>query len=183
MTRAREAASELLATYEGEGGKVPPTYLGQIVASLGFTVSEHDDLRDLPDAPQDLGPLSGLIDPPTRMIWVDRSEAQANPRRTRFTIAHEIGHWQLHVGDEAAAFYDPARNLQEGFSDEELPKLEDEANAFARELLMPQAALEEQANETGYDVAELGRRFEVSVPAVRLRLQFLGGIPVWMRLR
>ena len=56
-----------------------------------------------------------------------------------------------------------------------------EANAFARELLMPELLVHQQAGATGCNLSLMAKRFEVSVPAIRLRLLTLGLLPTWMR--
>ncbi len=126
-----------------------------------------------------------MIDPPNQTIWLDRADAGRNPGRRRFTIAHEIGHWQLHVATDSRAFFDRPQDISE-HEDEpvQLPKLrrrEAEANAFARELLMPEQLMREQALDTGCNLPLLAERFEVSVPAVRLRLRLLSMLPAGMR--
>jgi hypothetical protein len=151
---------------------------------LDLLIEEHDDLRSLPGAPIDQGRLSGMIDPPHRTIWVDRAEAARSPRRRRFTIAHEVGHWQLHVRAGTALVFDRAENIAEVGRPGDLPaklaRREGEANAFARELLMPESLVRQQAAETGCNLPALAERFEVSVAAMRLRLRLLGLLPVGM---
>lgn len=151
---------------------------------LDLLIEEHDDLRSLPGAPTDQGRLSGMIDPPHRTIWVDRAEAARSPRRRRFTIAHEVAHWRLHVRPGSALVFDRSEDIVEvRMPDDQRSKLarrEAEANAFARELLMPEPLVREQAAETGCNLPALAERFEVSVPAMRLRLRLLGLLPVGM---
>lgn len=151
---------------------------------LDLLIEEHDDLRSLPGAPTDQGRLSGMVDPPHRTIWVDRAEAARSPRRRRFTIAHEVGHWRLHVRAGAALVFDRPEDIAEirapGGDRSKLARREAEANAFARELLMPEQLVREQAAETGCNLPALAERFEVSVPAMRLRLRLLGLLPVGM---
>lgn len=150
---------------------------------LDLLIEEHDDLRSLPGAPTDQGRLSGMIDPAHRTIWVDRAEAARSPRRRRFTIAHEVGHWRLHMRAGTALVFDRSEDIAEVRSPDDQKKLarrEAEANAFARELLMPEPLVREQAAETGCNLPALAERFEVSVPAMRLRLRLLGLLPVGM---
>jgi Zn-dependent peptidase ImmA (M78 family) len=62
----------------------------------------------------------------------------------------------------------------------ELARQEREANAFASELLMPELLVHEQARATGCNLSAMAERFDVSVPAIRLRLLTLGLLPAWM---
>jgi Zn-dependent peptidase ImmA (M78 family) len=158
---------------------------------LDLLIEEHDDLRTLPGAPTDQGRLSGLVDPDNDTIWLDRGEARRSPRRRRFTIAHELGHWQLHVPADRRLFYDRAHDISdhEGRPAEpelspplsELRQREREADAFARELLMPERLVAEQARATGCNLPLLAERFDVSAKAIRLRLRLMGMLPAGMR--
>ncbi|MEA2440129.1 MAG: hypothetical protein QOH76_1553 [Thermoleophilaceae bacterium] len=156
---------------------------------LGLLIEEHHDIRSLPNAPMDQGHLSGMLDPDPRemTIWIDVIEAQRSPQRRRFTIAHEMGHFRLHVACSAGVFADRAEDIRElprsEASSVTLPPLkqrEREADAFARELLMPEMLVTEHAHQTGFNLPALAERFDVSVPAIRLRLRLLGLLPKYM---
>jgi predicted transcriptional regulator len=169
-------------------GEAPPVPVERIATSLlDLLIEEHDDLRMLSGAPTDQGRLSGMIDPANATIWLDRHEAQAYPGRRRFTIAHEIGHWQLHVEAGDTPLFDRAEDISEHDGREpvevvpKLRKREAEANAFAGELLMPDLLVREHARVTGCNLSALAERFGVSVPAIRLRLLTLDLLPAWMR--
>ncbi len=177
------AASDLLADFEArfDIGEVPPVPAERIATSLlQLDIDEADDLRSLPDAPQDQGRLSGLLHVPSKTIWLDRGEAARYPRRRRFTIAHEIGHWILHASagyicacrPDEIVDHDRARNLR---------KAEAEANAFAAELLMPEPLVTEHCKRLRANVVALAEDFDVSVPALKLRLTRLSLLPKWMR--
>lgn len=180
------AAQALLRDFEEryDTAGAPPVPVERVATSLlGLFVDEADDLRTLPGAPADQGRLSGMLDAEEMVVWVDRGEARRSPGRRRFTIAHEIGHLVLHVPVVKEVFYDrPAdiREVDDGPPGEELPELrrrEREANVFARELLMPERLVNEQARTTGFNLPALANRFEVSVPAMRLRLRLLKLLP------
>jgi predicted transcriptional regulator len=156
---------------------------------LGLLIEEHHDIRSLPNAPKDQGHLSGMLDPdPQEMtIWVDATEARRSPQRRRFTIAHEIGHFRLHVPGTSGVFADRVEDISElprhGSTPVALPPLkqrEEEADRFARELLMPELLVTEHARATGFNLPALAERFDVSVPAIRLRLRLLGVLPKYM---
>jgi Zn-dependent peptidase ImmA (M78 family) len=57
---------------------------------------------------------------------------------------------------------------------------EAEANAFARELLMPEPLLTAAVAADGPNLPALAAGFDVSVPALRLRLVTLSLLPPWM---
>lgn len=180
------AAQALLRDFEQryDADEAPPVPVERVASSLlGLFIDETDDIRSLPGAPADQGRLSGMLDPGGMVVWVDRGEARRSPGRRRFTIAHEIGHLILHVPTSEGVFYDrptDIREIDEGSPGEELPELrkrEREANVFARELLMPEPLVNEQAHATGFNLPALANRFEVSVPAMRLRLRLLKLLP------
>jgi hypothetical protein len=180
------AAQALLRDFEEryETADAPPVPVERVARSLlGLFVDEADDIRSRPGAPADQGRLSGMLDPAEMVVWVDREEARRSPGRRRFTIAHEIGHLLLHVPASREVYFDrpgDIRELDEGEAGEEVPELsrrEREANVFARELLMPETLVNEQAHATGFNLPALAERFEVSVPAMRLRLRLLKLLP------
>jgi hypothetical protein len=179
------AARAVLRDFEEryDVAEVPPVPVERVaVALLGLFLDEADDIRALPGAPTDQGRLSGMLDAEEMVVWVDRVEARRSPGRRRFTIAHEIGHLVLHVPLVHELFCDRPADIQEieeppAAKLPELQRREREANVFARELLMPETLVAEQAHATGFNLPALARRFEVSVPAMRLRLRLLKLLP------
>jgi len=152
---------------------------------LDLLIEECDDVRSVPGAPTERGRLSGMIDPATQTIWLDRTECARSRGRRRFTIAHECGHWVLHIAlADHPVCCRPQDVSEHEVADVEkvrqLRRREAEANAFARELLMPEPLVVEQSRATGCNLAALAERFAVSVPAIRLRLLTLGLLPTWM---
>ncbi|HEX3853858.1 MAG TPA: ImmA/IrrE family metallo-endopeptidase [Polyangiaceae bacterium] len=152
-------------------------------------IDEHNDIRSLPNAPKDRGHLSGMLDPDEMIIWIDAAEARRSPQRKRFTIGHEIGHLRMHTPGASRVFADGADDICElprngiATSTLTLPPLrqrEREADAFARELLMPKMLVTEHARRSGFNLPALAERFDVSVPAVRMRLRLLGVLPKYM---
>jgi Zn-dependent peptidase ImmA (M78 family) len=91
--------------------------------------------------------------------------------RDRFTIAHELGHYFLHyrapehhrVGERASTFTRLGRNVAET-----------QANVFASNLLMPADDFTAMFDLLGRDMAAVARHFGVSVPAARVRAEYLG---------
>ncbi|MEW6105129.1 MAG: ImmA/IrrE family metallo-endopeptidase [Bacillota bacterium] len=85
---------------------------------------------------------------------------------TRFSIAHELGHWYLHsdsavMGERTV----PLAVINEA--------LDVEANAFAAEFLMPATAVRELVRVGVADLPALAARFEVSQEAMWYRLNEL----------
>jgi hypothetical protein len=174
------AAARLLADYEERYGvpRTPPIPIDEIArAHLLLWVELADDLRLVPGAPGAAGRLSGLLIPSERTIWVDRHEAERSAGRRRFTTAHEVGHWVLHAQGSAAGDSVFCRPNDLHRTDH----LEGEANAFAASLLMPEPLLRPAADASGCNIAHLAQRFDVSAPAMKLRLLRLDLLPPWMR--
>jgi Zn-dependent peptidase ImmA (M78 family) len=115
-------------------------------------------------------PVSGLLVPARREIWVNADDV---PGRRRFTVAHELGHWvcQAGRGNPAPVFCRP-QDLEDAAD----RALEREANVFAAELLMPEPALREEHDRLGAG-EQLARRFGVSELALAWRLYNLGLTP------
>jgi len=150
---------------------------------LQLHIEEVDDVRSVPRAPSDRGALSGLVVSELQTIYLDRRECRRHPRRRRFTIAHEIGHWVLHISAGKLYGCRPADIVEQPRArpdTRELRRIEAEANRFAAELLMPETLVVAAANDLGSNVAALADRFDVSVPAIRVRLQQFGLLPAWM---
>ena len=103
-----------------------------------------------------------------------------HPNRQRFTIAHEIGHFLLHDFNEVhvdrAVVKLRNRVSSRGDDSEEI-----EANRFAAEILMPEAFLSNDLDESTFidlhddrSMLRLARRYQVSVQAMTNRLVSLG---------
>src|SRR5437016_10708684 len=110
-----------------------------------------------------------------------------SPKRQRFTIAHEIGHFILdHPGE---MFIDKTVRQRavvvrrDGRSSEGTDKHEIEANRFAAELLMPSEIIEKVVKNrlskskmpsTDELVSDMAAHFQVSSQAMEIRLVNLG---------
>lgn len=117
---------------------------------------------------------SGMLLPAQRLIRINAAEVPRNEsplRRFRFTIAHELGHWICHALEGASPLttYCRAVDLTEAAD----RSLEREANIFAAELLMPEAAVRETWDAHG-DADLVATRFDVSPSAMRWRLYSFG---------
>jgi hypothetical protein len=117
---------------------------------------------------------SGMLVPTERLIRINVAEGPRNEpplRRFRFTIAHELGHWICHAleGAHPAVSYCRPIDLTEAAD----RSLEREANVFAAELLMPEAAVRSAWKEIS-DVNALASSFDVSPSAMTWRLYSFG---------
>jgi Zn-dependent peptidase ImmA (M78 family) len=113
--------------------------------------------------------ISGFYDAEGNVIFVNSEEY---PLRQTFTIAHELGHKVLHEDWAKSSEYKVLlRNPDESSV---LDFREQEANAFAANLLMPRFMMDRYWEKLS--VSELSQLFAVSVPAVKARLSFLYGV-------
>lgn len=92
----------------------------------------------------ELGDCSGVLLPAERRILLNAAEAKHEDvpiRRHRFTIAHEIGHWVCHCLQGRAAEQPASMCRKVDLQLDADRVIEREANIFASELLMPEAAV------------------------------------------
>jgi hypothetical protein len=144
--------------------KSAPVDITALATDLGLAVFDSFDLP--------LG-ISGKIcldpnaeSPSGYSITVNAAEPY---RRRRFTVAHECAHFLLHrskIGDELT---DDALYRSEKLNSRE----EFQANNRAAELLMPRALMNEYIHKGISSIAELADTFEVSEPAMRVRMRYL----------
>lgn len=144
----------------------PPVDVDALAAKLGILISVTELTDD----------VSGfLVRKEDKVIIAVTSND--SPKRRRFTAAHEIGHFLLHMSkpifvDEFAVHF-RSRASGQGFSQEEM-----EANTFAAELLMPDDWLAQDVEKHGLGkdglVRSLALRYEVSEEALAFRLTNLG---------
>lgn len=102
-------------------------------------------------------------------ILVNENDVDA---RKRFTVAHELGHYFLHLDmlKESDVHIDILyRTELKNVAEREREK---EADYFAGALLMNRTLLERLRNNN--DIAELAEIFDVSVSAMTVRLDVLG---------
>jgi Zn-dependent peptidase ImmA (M78 family) len=104
------------------------------------------------------------------------------PVRQRFTIAHEIGHYVVHVKNspESRLFVDRYVAFRDDESSAGSDQEEVEANAFGAALLMPARLVREEIKKHNLDLDDeedltaLAKRFSVSTSAMSYRLVNLG---------
>jgi len=90
--------------------------------------------------------------------------------RDNFTIAHELGHRELHVAEYFRQNPDQDTVRVNRFGNDK-PELQ--ANRFAAALLMPAEAFSFIGEHTGWNVPALSVHFSVSQPAAQYRADFL----------
>jgi hypothetical protein len=176
MEAIEQLAERFLArvpSYVWDGGSLPVPIEDIADSHVGLLVRDVDDLSLAPGAPSlaDGQGLSGLLLPDRGEIWVNAAEAREWPPRRRFTIAHELGHWCLHRNADAGVFC-RASMIDPGPRDSRATRTphEEEANAFAAALLMPERLLREQYVACDRDFDRLCRKFASSGAAMGRRL-------------
>lgn len=139
-----------------------PVPVGALASDLGLEVKS---VALEPTISGEIGPSQTA--PCGYKIRVNRHEKKA---RQRYTIAHEIAHYLLH-----------REHIGDGISDNVLYRsalsneIEREANRLAADLVMPRSAVAVALEELGGVATEevagiLAQRFEVSLPAMKIRL-------------
>jgi len=173
QTRTRETinlkAQEVLRNY---GNIVLPVKIEDIARSLSLKVIPYPFHEDIS------GTL--IIEGNTGIIGYNQFESRV---RRRFTIAHELGHFILHK-DRSAVFLDKQFRVhfrsQNSKQSEDVQEMEQEANAFAAAILMPESLIKKQLKDIDFDLGSeeatkyLARIFDVSSQAMSYRLAKLG---------
>lgn len=125
------------------------------------------------------GDLSGCIirEDDHAVIGVNSFHSET---RQRFTIAHELGHFLLHEGEEVFVDHSFRINRRDGISKTTQKPEEIEANIFAAQLLMPKRLLIKELSDGELDltdddqIAKLAQKYKVSQQALSYRLANLG---------
>lgn len=149
-----------------------PIPLDKIAGQFGIYIQEEE-----------LGNgISGILirEGNNTVIGVNESDVDS---RKRFTIAHEIGHFVMHPGNELHI----DRKFKVNFRDKNSSLAnnieEMEANAFAAALLMPEKKINQFVNQKltqGIDIEDsdelqsIADKFKVSKQALLIRLSKLG---------
>jgi Zn-dependent peptidase ImmA (M78 family) len=125
--------------------------------------------------------ISGLLVVENKRGAIGYNSTHARVRQ-RFTVAHEIGHYVMHVKnstqsrlfiDRYVAFRDDESSVGNDWE-------EVEANAFGAALLMPARLVREEIKKRRLDLddeddlSDLAKRFHVSTSAMSYRLVNLG---------
>lgn len=103
-------------------------------------------------APDAEGQIAARILPLERLIEINESILELPKGFEESTVAHELGHWELHIDQKAAGKFE--ERLKQGVEIDmqpflcrgiggQLQKMERQAQCFASYLLMPQHILEQ----------------------------------------
>jgi len=157
--------------------RTPPIDVEGIIRSIG---NIRIDIRSLED--DVAGFLIRKRGSKTAVIGINSNQART---RARFTLAHELGHYLLHLKDDLHVDQKFTVKLRSSVSSQGVDFEEMEANLFAAELLMPHELLEREiagADPFDFDehdfIESLGKKFRVSGQAMSIRLSSLGLITI-----
>jgi Zn-dependent peptidase ImmA (M78 family) len=124
--------------------------------------------------------VSGLLAIQNGIGTIGYNQTEAKVRQ-RFTIAHELGHYELHR-DKSDLFVDKEfiyRSVNSGNTVVN-QQMEQEANVFASGILMPTELLRREVESKSMDltsddnIKQLAKIFEVSTTAMSIRISSLG---------
>ncbi len=161
--------------------KVTAILSGLAERKLPIKIEEIAKSRGLKVVPYPLGDdVSGLLSIENGIGTIGYNQTEPNVRR-RFTIAHELGHYELHR-EKSHLFVDKQfiYRSQNSGNTLENQKMEQEANYFASAILMPNDLLRKEVEKIHLDLGneealrELAKAFEVSVTAMSVRISSLG---------
>ena len=155
-----------------------PIDIEQIIEYLNISYKVNPDFRSI----KITGSISLKDNEP--FIWVNPMK-NTNKERKRFTLAHELGHFMLHMAPlEDFSRFNPINDLNISFNrDDNWDYVEMEANNFAAQLLMPSEYIKketkniirENQNITKEELVEkLSNIVQVSQIAMEYRLAKLG---------
>jgi Zn-dependent peptidase ImmA (M78 family) len=141
---------------------VPPIDVYEIARNNGLEVIE----KVFPD---DQADISGFVTAQDGIgkLYVNMLD---NPTRRRFTVAHELGHWQLHREELRS---NPQRSILFRIAIGRLNKdpIERDANIFAANLLVPLDLLGKYKKDNSNE--QLAAKFGVSTEVIGYRLSLL----------
>ncbi len=153
--------NKAIAILDKHWDKTLPVNLDKIADSLGLSVEKSLGIDGDIDTSGKLSVVNGQA-----IATINKADTQA---RQRFTLAHEIGHFVLGHGSQTDKTETLYRNTQ-GYQ----PLVEQEANAFAAELIMPEIAIDFCIREQGIRTIDgLADKFGVSQIAMEYRLKNL----------
>lgn len=150
--------------------------------NLPIKIDEIARLQGLKVMPYPLdGTISGVLvieENGNGIIGFNQNESRV---RRRFTIAHELGHYELHK-EHSHLFVDREfkqsrlYRSQKSSSDVATKDYETEANSFAAAILMPEDLIRKELENIKIDLGseqglkELAKKFDVSSTAMYFRL-------------
>jgi Zn-dependent peptidase ImmA (M78 family) len=145
----------------------PPIDVVKIAETLGIEI--HTLQFDDPN-------VSGILIKKANDFYIGLNELQPKNRQ-RFSIAHELGHYTLHILSKSI-FVDDFEKFRDKVSSEGSKEEEIEANAFAAELLMPEQFIRKDLEEIDICdeecVRKLAQKYQVSTESFVYRVSNLG---------
>jgi len=145
----------------GDGIPVDPFLIAE---KLGITVREAEFNSDR---------ISGMIENNHGKVTIYIRGSDSASRK-RFTLAHELGHYALHMNNDNT-FVDGYEIFERSdFSNYTDRQKEKEANNFAADLLMPAERVKKMWPECLYSKELMAAKFKVSLQAMDIRLSMLG---------
>lgn len=149
--------------------------------NLPIDIAELARLKGLKVVPHSLGDdVSGLLRIQNGQGTISYNQEEKKVRY-RFTIAHELGHYELHR-DKSDLFIDKQFIYRSKFSNDSPAnqEMEQEANYFASAILMPSDLVRKEVDKIKLDlrseeaIKELATKFDVSTTAMSIRISNLG---------
>ncbi|MEJ1967404.1 MAG: ImmA/IrrE family metallo-endopeptidase [Rhizomicrobium sp.] len=131
-----------------------PVDVVEIVSALGLELSYEP-----------MGDLAGKIERKERTFKITINSSD-NPRRRRFTIAHEIGHYILHRD-----------MIEDGVTDDAMYRsalgsfFETQANQYAAFVLMPPNLVKAAFYSGIKSFVDMAKHFDVSDQAAQIRMK------------
>lgn len=122
--------------------------------------------------------ISGLLAIGNNKVIISYNQIE-DPKRSRFTVAHELGHFFLHSNDQPFFVNKLPKVMyrNNASSTGEVLK-EREANAFAAAILMPMELISKEIDNCHFEgeavIKNLAKTFKVSEQAMTFRLSNLG---------
>ncbi|MGN1153687.1 MAG: ImmA/IrrE family metallo-endopeptidase [Candidatus Gastranaerophilaceae bacterium] len=164
INSVKRAADEIRA----DSGNRIPVPVVEIVKSLGFRLFAQE-------LPRNIGGFIIVKDELKDTYKTDKIisvNIHENPKRRRFTVAHELGHYLLDFAENKSEFYN-------AFEDDETAKDDKEKiiNAFAAMLLIPEDEFKEKYEDYKKDkstyetIKQLSEYFLVPVKAIETRIK------------
>lgn len=156
-----------------ENGQIiePPVDVEKIAKLLNIIVVKR--------AYKDKGSLSAMLVRDKNKVIIGINE-EHTIQKQRFSIAHELGHFFLHKGEELIIDKNYSINFRHYKTDHKAYLKEKDANNFASRLLIPEKFLINDLKEYEIDeltpkmfegiAKDLHKKYNVSLIAMRLRL-------------
>lgn len=159
-------------------GIIEKTKISKVPVDIETICLNYDISLEPLDADDTLSGFFLVNDNRKKIIGYNKTHSE---NRVRFTIAHELGHFQLHCKKDKNFFIDKSSKFfRNELSSSGILKQEREANAFAAALLMPINILEKELDkidnkgDSNEIISKLSKKFKVSEDSMKFRLINLG---------